>query len=165
MPIPEPGRFRPSNLTAEQQKEQLAAIYGVPMNISESEIARMREILAQHDGQHLPMTTMDLNNPARKPYRFEKFPMAVYDHTNSYTGYEEERMTPAGRFETVHVAAKIVSRIVRSEQELAGALADGWSEQAPEFREEREEPLSARYANEAGRIDEALEKRKPGRPA
>lgn len=135
-----------------------------PQQLTQEEATRLRQILAQHDSEQAPVHTIDLNNPPRQAYRFQKFPMAVYDHLNSYASRDEERPGPNGRIETVHVAARIVSRIVNSEHELKAALADGWSELAPEFREEREEPLSAKYENEANRIQERIEhaRRRPG---
>ena len=62
--------------------------------------------------------------------------------------------------EIVHVPAKVVSRTVNSDEELEDALNEGWSAQAPAFTEEREEPLSAKYANEANRVDEQLKEQR-----
>ena len=169
MPIPEPAVYRPSNLTKTQRKEQLAAVYGVPMapELTAEEIERMRQIVARHDSEHRPIQTFDLNNPPRQSYRFQKFPMMIYDHENSYPAHDEERTVIRGSLpvqEIFHVPAKLVSKIVHNQRELDQALEDGWSEQAPEFREEeREEPLSARYQAEADRIQSELERVNPKR--
>jgi hypothetical protein len=148
MPIPEPGLYRPSNLTRQQKQEQLAAIYGVSMQeLSFEEVNRMRQIVANFDGQRKPMQTIDLNNPPKEAYKYQKFPMMVYDLSHS---------TPQ----------KIVHMLVGSDEELNTALAHGWSEQAPAFSEEREEPLSAQYQAEAERVQDQINeaKAKRGRP-
>jgi hypothetical protein len=134
--------------------------------LSETEIQTMRRMLAEHDSKQKPVTIHDLNAPPREPYRFQKFPMMVYDLERSNAAFEEEQRMPNGGFQMVHVAARVVSRLVQSEHELKQALADGWSESAPEYREERDEPLNARYAGEAARVDAQIEetKRKAGRP-
>lgn len=137
--------------------------------LTAEEIERMRQLVAAHDGQHKPVTTVDLNNPPRVPYRFQKFPMIVYDLENSYAAHDvpvTDRLgNPTGA--TQHVTARIVSRVVNSEHELHAALEDGWSENAPEFREVPEEVLSSKYLGEAERvqaqIDEA-KRRRGGRP-
>jgi len=166
VPIPAPEHYNPSNLTKKQQQEQLAACYGVPMpteQLSETEVANMRRILAQHDGQSKPMVITDLNNPPQKPYRFQKFPMIVYDLEHSHAGYSEDQLQRNNTLLQVHFPAKVVHTTVHSEEELHQAIADGWSEKAPAFSEEREEYLKPAYANEAARADEQI-RRKPGRP-
>ena len=72
--------------------------------LSFEEVERMRQIVQMHDAQRKPMQTIDLNNPPKEPYRFQKFSMIVYDLSQPST------------------------LIVRSE-ELQAALADGWSQQ------------------------------------
>lgn len=169
MPIPEPGAYRPSNLTKKQQQEQLAAVYGVPMQtqqLTEVEAAQMRQILARHDSESKPVQIHDLNRPPQAPYRFQKFPMMVYDLENSYPSRDEDQARRNGMgIESVHIPAKVVSAIVNSEDELEQLLATGWSEQAPAFSEEREETLSAKYQNEANRVDEQIEAKRSKRRA
>lgn len=134
--------------------------------LTEPEIQAMRTILAQHDSQHQPMTTLDLNNPPRVQYRFQKFPMTVYNHEQSYPSHdvEQPKQNSLG-FETVHVPARVVNAIVNSDEELQQFIDSGWSDQAPAFTEEREEHLSAKYENEAARFQEQIEeRRKVGRP-
>ncbi len=103
-----------------------------PAELSFEEVQRMRQIVQQFDAERQPMTTTDLNNPPKEPYRFQKFPMMVYS--------EGETLT------------------VRSEEELAAAIDDGWSQQAPIVLKKREEALSATLQAEAAqtqkRIDE-----------
>lgn len=172
MPIPEPGIYRPSNLTKQQRHEQTAAIYGVPVqndSLSEQDIARMRQILLAHDAQK-QVPIHDLNNPPRESYKFQKFPMMVYDLERSHMAYEEERAKGNGfGVEMVHVPAKIISRLVHDERQLQQVLSEGWSEQAPEFREEESEFATGatKYSREAQRVDDQIEqaRRKPGRPA
>ena len=147
MPIPEPARYRPSNLTKEQRQQELAAAYGVPMpqQLSEEQYEQMRILLAQHESERKPLIIVDLNNPPREPYRHQKFPMMVYDLEHS-------------------TREKLITGLVHSEAELRHAIQDGWSEQAPEFREERIERLNPRLQAEADSVDEQLHKRGPGRP-
>jgi hypothetical protein len=167
MPIPA-GQYRPSNLTKQQRQEQLAAIYGVSMPLTETEIARMRQLVLEHDSQAKKATIHDLNNPPKEQYRFQKFPMVVYDHQSSSPARDDDQPNKNGLgYATVHIPARVVSMEVNSEKELKDALAAGWSEMAPEFREEREEPLSPKYQNEAGRVQERIEELKPkrGRPS
>jgi len=132
---------------------------------SEVELSHMRQILSQHDAGARKMTIHDLNNPPKSQYRFQKFPMMVYDLEHSYPSTNEQRPKPNSLgTETVHVPAKIVRMVVQSEDELQHALAQGWSEQAPAFSEEREEPLSAQYAGEAERLDTQIEEQRAKRP-
>jgi len=139
MPIPPPERYIKSNLTREQREEQLAIVYGVTVNqLSHEEIERMRQIVQQHDGERKPMQIVDLNNPPKEPYRFQEFPMMVYDLTHSAPGH-------------------VVSKLVHSEVELQASLEKGWTKQAPAFSDERIEPLSASYQAEASRIDRQIE--------
>lgn len=149
MPIPEPSRFRVSNLTAKQRREQLAALYGVTVNpeLSREEIERMRQIVKQHDAQHKPLQVFDLNNPPKQPYHFQKFPMMVYDLEQSQPGH-------------------VVSAIVSSEQELQEAMASGWSNEAPAYGDAREESLSPAYQQEADEVQRRVEeaRRRRGRP-
>jgi hypothetical protein len=170
MPIPEPGSIRRSNLTKQQQQDQLAAIYGVTMptqQLSEQEVAHMRQILAQHDSEHKPMQVFDLNNPPKEQYHFQKFPMMLYDHANSHPAYDEERPSRVGMgTDTFHVPAKVITLVVETEEQLQRALGDGWSEEAPEFRETPNEHLSAKLAAEAEKVQEQIDARRrgPGRP-
>lgn len=158
MPIPEPGIYRPSNLTKAQQQAQLAAVYGVSMEqLTHAEIERMRAIVASHDGERKPMTTIDLNNPPKQSYRFQKFPMMLYDLENSHPSHEEERPSKTGfGVEVVHVAAVVRSTTVNSEEELQQALAEGWSQEAPGFSEESEQPLSPKLQKEVDQVQERV---------
>jgi hypothetical protein len=178
MPIPDPGCFRPMKFVAppgvtekEAKQAQLAAVYGVTMpvqQLSETEVANLRAILAQHDSEHKPMVTMDLNNPPKAPYRYQPFPKMIYDLNASHAARDERKPRELASggvvMETVHIPAKVVTRRVESQEELDAALAEGWSQQAPNFTAEQEIPLKAAYAAEAGQIDEEIERRRPGRP-
>jgi hypothetical protein len=148
MPIPPPARYVRSNLTAEQKQGQLAACYGVdmPVELSREEVERMRQIVQQHDAARKPMQTIDLNNPPKENYRYQKFPKMVYDLQKSEPGH-------------------LVTLIVNSETQLADAIDNGYSDEAPAFGEMPAEHLSAQYQNEANRVQEQLEqtrKRKTG---
>lgn len=117
----------------------------MPAQLSPEEIERMRQIVQQHDSERKPIQIVDLNNPPKEPYRFQKFPKMVYDLAHSEPGH-------------------VVSQIVRSEDDLEAALEQGWSESAPAYSDEHVEPLSPVYAAQAQRVDEQLAARRPGRP-
>lgn len=163
MPIPPPERYAPSNLTKKQQQEQLAACYGVTMPtaeqpLSELEVAHMRKILAQHDSAAPKVKIHDLNNPPKDPYRFQRFPLTVYDLKNSHPAQDKQqpKANSLGH-ETVHVPAKVISRIVQSEGELEDALAAGWSEAAPSFGAEPDNSLDPKWAGEARRVQAVID--------
>ncbi len=130
--------------------------------LSEEEIRKMREMLAAHDAEASNEADFDPSK-VKVPYRFQKFPMMVYDHAESYPAYDTEKDVMRGSVvvrETVHVKAHLAEKVVRSQAELDHALAHGWSEAAPHFREEAEaeepeEQLSVQEHRARGR--------KPGR--
>jgi hypothetical protein len=137
--------------------------------ITAVEAQQMRELLARFDSQHKPMEIHDLNKPPQAPYRFQKFPMTVYLHSESEAARDETQQARSGLgIVDVHIPARMVSRIVHSEEELARALADGWSDKAPEFREDdsQEAELSPRDQREMKALQEQLDasKRRGGRP-
>lgn len=115
--------------------------------LSFEEVTRMRQIVAQFDAARKPMTTVDLNNPPREPYKYQAFPKMVYDLNRSQPGH-------------------LITLTVRSQAELASALEDGWNETAPAFGDEPEESLSPKYQAEAEQVQAQIEdlKRKRGRP-
>ncbi len=87
----EAGSYRQSNLTAQEQREAEAALYGLEVNnsmtpqpstFSQDDIERMRAILRAHDAAAGGVVKeFDLNKPAPVPYRYREFPKLVYDHT------------------------------------------------------------------------------------
>jgi len=107
------------------------------------EIERMRQIVQQHDAQRPVMQTIDLNNPPKVPYTFQKFPMMVYGESGQNV-------------------------LVRSESELQEALESGWTRVPQSAPVPVEQPLSPQYQVEVNRLNEQLEaerrKRGPGRP-
>lgn len=168
MPIPLPGPYRRSNLKKEQQKEQLAACYGVtmPKEITPVEAEQLRSILQRYDNDHKPVAIHNLNDPPKTQYRYQKFPKILYNHHESEPAHEVIKSAIVGNSvveEAIHVRAKVVTMVVQNEEALEAALADGWSENPPEYREEPEEVLSAKYQSEAEAADAQLH-RKPGRP-
>ena len=106
------------------------------------EIARMRQIIAQHDSGSNPITTIDLNNPPRQPYKFQPFPKLVYQSNK---------------------ALKVHTQI-----QLDEALAEGWSEDASLYHDVQDDSLKPAYQMEVERAEaqlaEARAKRGPGRP-
>lgn len=165
MPIPPPARYAPSTLTKEQQQKQLAVCYGVNMNpepLTATDVEKMRHLVAQHDSTSKKTTIHDLNNPPKEAYRFQKFPMTVYDLKNSHPSRDEDRAKPngAGR-ETIHIAAKVVTRLVHSEKELVDSIEAGWSEEAPAFGAEPDSTLNPKYASEAGRVQALINVAQP----
>jgi hypothetical protein len=132
MPIPEPGLYRPSNLTPEQREADLAACYGVTVEqpITHEEAQRMRQILARFESDSKPIQTIDLNNPPREQYRFQKFPMLVYANGGTLK--------------------------VNSEAQLAEALEAGWSTDAAIFHDQRSDDLKPAYQMEVQQAEAKL---------
>ena len=116
--------------------------------LSFAEIDRMRDILAQQDARRTP-NVFDLSKPPVVPYSHQEFPKTVYHHKQSKPGRIITREVAIdGRpvDSTHHVAPKIVSKTVKNADELQKALADGWDEKPPTFKEavpEQGKPLSA----------------------
>ena len=154
MPIPEPSLHRPSLLytsradgtlkpaSKEQRQREMAAVIGVDMStaapqLTQGEIERMRQIVNQHDSKNKNgMQVMDPNNPPKEPYKFQKFPMVLYNHKKCEAAQEKSVGVKVGNVVTeqrVHVPAKYHTLTVNSEGELAQALKRGWSEKAPEL--------------------------------
>jgi hypothetical protein len=121
MPIHEASRHtgRAGELTERQKLEAQAAVYGLPPpipmqpDLTADDIARMRQILAQHDAQAQPVREFDLNHPPRAetlapgtpgangPYIWQPFPQMLYDHENRrfktvQNEVEKNRMLEAG---------------------------------------------------------------------
>jgi len=132
MPIPEPGLYRPSNLTKEQREADLAACYGVTVEqeITHEEAQRMRQILARFESESKPIQTIDLNNHPREQYIFQKFPMLVY---------------------RINETLK-----VNCEEQLNDALDLGWSKDASSFHDERTEDLKPAYQMEVQQAETRL---------
>lgn len=132
MPIPEPGLYRPSNLTPAQRAADLAACYGVTVEqqITHEEAQRMRQILARFEADSKPIQTIDLNNPPMEPYRFQKFPMIVYRGSK-----------------TLKVA---------SDAQLDAAIDEGWSMDASKYHDNRDEDLKPAYQMEVQQAETKL---------
>ena len=166
MPFNDPAVYRPSNLTRKQQQEQLAACYGVKemsMELTATEAEQMRGLLAKYDSQHKKIEIHNINEQPRVPYRHQKFPMMMYNHEKSYPAHTETKTAIVGSSvleETIHIKAKVSTRIVHSEHEMESAKVEGWSTTPPEFREEPEETMSDEIRKEM----ESVVKRGPGRP-
>jgi hypothetical protein len=130
------------------------------------EAEQMRSILQRYDNDRKPVQIHNLNDPPKVPYRYQKFPKMLYNHEQSEPAHEVTKSAIVGSSvieERVHVRAKVVTIIVHNESDLAEYLADGWREDAPEFRADLEDTLSRAYEAEAARADDQL-RRKPGRP-
>jgi hypothetical protein len=142
MPLNESRGWTRSNLTKEQKRQAVAAIYGhqeisPSMNqqqFSDAEIERMRQIIGQHDSTNGKIREFDLNNPPKLPYSHQEFPKVVYHHG--------ER-----RHKKVHSA-----------QEHKAHLADGWKNDAYPADESNEPELDPATAAEVAAVDEYLAK-------
>ncbi len=143
MPLNEAEGYSHSTLTENQQQEAMESLYGLerdPMSpdpLSNDEIDRMRQIIAQHDAKtaQTAMKEFDLNKPSSGPYVYREFPFLLYDHQ-------------AGK-----------TKAARNHEERQQMLADGWSE-SPCATEMPEIPLTPAEHAEADRIDAKLEKRR-----
>ena len=133
------GKLKPAS--KEQRQRELAAVIGVDMStapqLTQAEIEQMRRIVGLHDAQSKnTLKVMDPNNPPKEPYKYQKFPMTVYDHKKCAPAHEKTVGVKVGHIvteQTVHVPAKHHTLIVYSEAELAKARKAGWSEEAPNF--------------------------------
>lgn len=100
--------------------------------LSLAEADRLRELLFAHDRQQ-SSNVFDLSKPPVVPYQHKKFPVTVYNHESSEPPAIELRRYPDGREDEVHVGAKLVTRVVRDEEELSAAVAEGWALDVPTF--------------------------------
>ncbi len=159
MPFSDPGVYqRSSTLTQKQQHEQLAACFGVNMSneLSPMEAEQMRALLAKYDSKHKPATIHNLNDPPKVPYRHQKFPMMVYNHAESFPAHTETRSAIVGSSvleETIHVKAHISTALVQDEKQLQKAIENGWSTEAPVFREDVPDTLTETAKDEVRKID------------
>lgn len=114
----------------------------MPQEFSASEIKIARRIVAQADAQSKnKIQVMDPNNPPKERYVHQRFPMMVYDHRESKPAHDKTEGLKVGNIVTeqkVHVPAKLVTKLVHTEAQLAQALAKGWSEEPPSFAVETE---------------------------
>ena len=105
--------------------------------LTQGEIERMRQIVNQHDSKNKNgIQMMDPNNPPKEPYKFQRFPMVLYNHKKSEAAQDKSVGVKVGNVVTeqkVHVPAKYHTLTVNSEAELQKAKRAGWSEKAPEL--------------------------------
>ncbi len=119
MPIYEAAGYRTRGkckLTKQEKKDAEAALFGLrpippmtnlnPVPISPEDIERMRTIVAQSDDANKRENReFDLNDPPRKQYVHQTYPMTLYNH---------ERRE---------------NREAKNPKELAEALAHGWQKE------------------------------------
>lgn len=104
--------------------------------LTHQEIERLRQIVIDHDKKNFGgMKEFDLNNPPQEPYRYQEFPRLLYRHGTDKT------------------------KVVRDQEQLEAALADGWSMDAVAI-EYKEPKLNKADAAEARAIDRELRKPK-----
>lgn len=138
MPLNEAGGYRRSNLTKEQRREAEAVIYGLAAQqkamsflgqLSEEEIERMRDIVAQHDSQNKGgMKEFDLNNPPKLPYVYQPYPCIMYHH------------------------GKRKTQKAHSAEEAEAAIDAGWSRE-PFLPEHQESDLAPEVTAEVAELD------------
>ena len=103
--------------------------------MSREEIDKLRAYLHQQDKRMQP-NVFDLSKPPTEPYVYRKFPHTIYNEAKSSPAriIRREMIVNNRVVESeTHVPAKIVSKTVNDEKELAKALKDGWSETPPAF--------------------------------
>ena len=90
--------------------------------------------------------TFDRGNPPIKMIPYQSFPKMIYNHKASKRGRIITRINPNTYEETqIHVAEKIVHKVVQNQAELDEALKAGWELKPPKFGEiEPEEEGSKR---------------------
>jgi hypothetical protein len=112
-------------------------------SFTESQIEELRSAILRRDKNQAQSNLIDINNPPKQPYTFEKFPMAVYLHKKAAPSRDEIRQN-RDQIEVVHIPAKLGEKIVHNEDELQAALAQGYSEKAPtpgHLESEEQEPV------------------------
>lgn len=100
--------------------------------LTHEEAARMRQLLARFDAESKPITTFDLNNPPREPYRYQPFPKMLY--------------ATDGRTLTVS-----------NQEQMDQALDEGWSQDASLYHAEPSEYLSAKNQREAAEVQAQID--------
>lgn len=145
MPLNEAASLRRHGLTRQQQKEQLAAIYGLKepimtSQLSPEEVERMRQIVASHDASSPSrgIKEFDLAKPPTEQYRHKEYPRAMYHHVTGAT-------------KTAHT------------EDQADALeAKGWSKTPPPSADAASDgpELDDEAIAEAAAIDKQLKKKK-----
>jgi hypothetical protein len=124
-------------LKKEQIASELAACYGVSMSntgLSFEDIERMRRLIIEHDATSTHVETTDLNNPPRKPYQFQKFPMLMYYGAKTAT--------------------------ILNETDLEEATAAGWTHDASGYVDRGANALSVPLQREAEEVQEQIEQRR-----
>jgi hypothetical protein len=131
-----------SNLTEKEQKEAMAAVYGLgdlmsPEALTYEDRVRMRRLLDQMDQKDAVGSTkeFDLNKPPTPPYQYREFPFLLYHHTQRQT-------KPA-----------------KNQEERERMLASGWSEE-PFPSEPVEVLLTSDEQAEAEEVNQKLKKRR-----
>jgi hypothetical protein len=97
---------------------------------SSGQIEELRNAIVRRDSQQAKEGMIDINNPPKVPYVFQKFPMMVYKHSKAQSSRDELRQN-RDQVEIVHIPAKLGEKVVNSEEELEAALEAGYSEKPP----------------------------------
>jgi hypothetical protein len=131
-----------SSLTEKEQKEAMAAVYGLgdlmsPDTLTYEDRVRMRRLLDQMDQKDTVGSTkeFDLNKPPAPPYVYREFPFLLYNHTS-------RQAKPA-----------------KNQEERERMLAAGWSED-PFPSEVPEVLLTSDELAEAEEVNQKLKKRR-----
>ena len=143
MPLNEAEGY-PSNLTEQQQREAMSAVYGLaerdsmtPEALTYEERVKMRRMLDAMDQKEATgaMKDFDLNKPPVPLYQYKEFPFTMYDHANRKT------------------------KAARNHEERQTMIAAGWSETPFPAEGSIEIPLTAEEHAEADAIDKRLTKK------
>lgn len=103
------------------------------MNLSASEIEKLRKLVALHDQKNRPQD-LDLSKPVIVPYQYSAFPKMLYMHSACRPAFNVQKGVDAQQLPILqHVPAKLVTRVVHSESELTAAVNAGWDPKPPAF--------------------------------
>jgi hypothetical protein len=114
MPINE-FRGRPYGLTAKQKREQEQALYGLEGSTMANEEPKQTAV-------------MDINNPPKEPYVYQRYPATLYKIK------AKTKDTPEQEWDNT---------VVQNEAEEKDHLAKGWQKEPPGAEPEPAEPVKA----------------------
>ena len=112
---------------------------GKPLN-PEAKHELHAQLIGKEPMEHQSINNFfDLSKPQIVPYpQHLDFPKMVYNHAESKPSRIIVKELLDGKEETIHVAPKVVSKVVSSPEELDEALAQGWSVKPPKMHPDAE---------------------------
>lgn len=111
--------------------------------LTEQEIEKLRTGILQHDSKANTNNVFDLNKPPKVPYVHQAFPKMLYRHEGSLPSRAVTKSSLSGDI-TTHEPPKFITKVVKSEEQMETALAEGWVTDPPNFETMEEAPKKGR---------------------